>query len=130
MLNLIAELYAAEARTKGLDPVARHSLRERYSRPILDRIEQQVLAHRHSITPQSLLGKAFHYAASQWHKLIRYLDDGRYPIDNNAAENANRPFVIGRKNWLFADTVKGAKASANLYSLIESAKTNGIEPYH
>ena len=63
------------------------------------------------------------------HKLIRYLDDGRLKIDNNAAENAIRPFVIGRKNWLFSDSVKGVNASANLYSLIETAKANGLEPY-
>jgi hypothetical protein len=129
MLGLIAALYAVETRAKGLDPTACHGLRERHSRPVIERIEQQILAHRDSVTPQSLLGKAFHYTASQWRKLIRYLDDGRYPIDNNAAENAIRPFVIGRKNWLFADTVKGAQASANLYSLIETAKANGIEPY-
>ena len=61
--------------------------------------------------------------------MIRYLEDGRYPIDNNAAENAIRPFVVGRKNWLFSASPSGATASANLYSLIETAKVNGIEPY-
>ena len=58
-----------------------------------------------------------------------YLDDGRLKIDNNGAENAIRPFVVGRKNWLFSASVKGVKASANLYSLIETAKANGLEPY-
>jgi len=61
--------------------------------------------------------------------LTRYLDDGRLEIDNNGAENAIRPFVLGRKNWLFSASVKGVKASANLYSLIETAKANGLEPY-
>ncbi|MCF6319979.1 MAG: transposase [Proteobacteria bacterium] len=65
---------------------------------------------------------------NQWHKLIRYIDDGNYPIDNNAAENALRPFVVGRKNWLFANTPTGAHASANLYSIIETAKAHGINP--
>ena len=74
-------------------------------------------------------GKALNYLHNEWDKLIRYLDDGRLEIDNNAAENAIRPFVLGRKNWLFSASVKGVKASANLYSLIESAKANGIEPY-
>lgn len=60
---------------------------------------------------------------------MRFVQDGRFPIDNNACENAIRPFVVGRRNWLFADTVGGATASANLYSLIETAKANGIEPY-
>jgi len=69
------------------------------------------------------------YAHKQWRKLIVYVEDGRVRIDNNLTENAIRPFVIGRKNFLFCDTVAGANVSANLYSLIETAKANGIEPY-
>ncbi len=130
MLARIGELYAVEAQARELDPAARQALRQQHSRAILDHIEQQLLAQREDVAPQSQLGKAYYYLASQWPKLVRYLDDGRYPIDNNAAENAIRPFVIGRKNWLFSDTVKGAEASANLYSLIETAKANGLEPYH
>lgn len=79
--------------------------------------------------PQSSLGKALGYLHRQWERLSLYIDDGHYPIDNNRAENAIRPFVVGRKNWLFANSQAGAKASANLYSLIESAKLNGLEPY-
>lgn len=75
------------------------------------------------------MGKALAYLHNQWPRLVRYLGSGDYPIDNNRAENAIRPFVIGRKNWLFSASVKGAKASANLYSLIETAKANGLEPY-
>ena len=66
---------------------------------------------------------------NEWPKLVRYLEDGLLEIDNNLAENAIRPFVIGRKNWLFSDSVHGVKASANLYSLVETAKANGLEPY-
>jgi transposase len=69
------------------------------------------------------------YEGLRWPKLIRYLEDARLEIDNNRVENAIRPFVVGRKNWLFSDSVKGVKASANLYSLIETAKANGLEPY-
>jgi transposase len=76
-----------------------------------------------------MTGKALTYLHNQWPKLIRYLDDGRLYIDNNRVENAIRPFVIGRRNWLFSDTVRGAQSSANLYSLIETAKANGLEPY-
>ena len=79
--------------------------------------------------PGSLLGKALHYLTAQWPKLVRYVDDGRYPIDNNACENAIRPFVVGRRNWLFADTVAGANASANLYSQLQTCKANGIDGY-
>jgi transposase len=69
------------------------------------------------------------YLGNQWGKLTIYLTDGRIPIDNNPAENAIRPFVIGRKAWLFADTVAGAEASANLYSLVETAKACGLNPF-
>ena len=74
------------------------------------------------------MGKALKYLSRQWLKLIVYIEDGHYPIDNNIAENAIRPFVIGRKNWLFANSQSGAKASANLYSIIETAKAHGINP--
>lgn len=81
-----------------------------------------------TVPPQSLTGKAMGYLDRQWPKLIRMLEDGRIPLDTNLVENAIRPFVVGRKGWLYADMFAGAKASANLYSLIETAKTNGIEP--
>ena len=70
-----------------------------------------------------------YYLDHQWSRLVAYLQDGNYPMDNNEAENAIRPFVVGRKNWLFSNSVAGAKASANLYSLIETAKANNLEPY-
>lgn len=69
------------------------------------------------------------YLAGGWSRLVRYVERGHLPIDNNLAENAIRPFVIGRKNWLFSDTPKGATASAQIYRLIETAKANGQEPY-
>ena len=79
--------------------------------------------------PKTSLGKALHYLEAQWPRLARYVDDGHFPIDNNAAENAIRPFVVGRKNWLFSQSIRGVQASANLYSLIETAKANGIDPF-
>ena len=84
--------------------------------------------HLPVVPPRSALGKAMNYAHKQWPKLIVYTEDGRLRMDNNLVENAIRPFVIGRKNFLFCNSVNGAKSSANLYSLIETAKTNGIEP--
>ena len=75
------------------------------------------------------LGKALAYLHHEWDKLIVYLGDGRLEIDNNRTENAIRPFTLGRKNWLFSASVRGVKASANLYSLIETAKACGLEPY-
>jgi transposase len=81
------------------------------------------------VLPQSLLGKAVHYTLGQWPKLRVFLTHAAVPLDNNRCENAIRPFVIGRKGWMFSDTVPGAVASANLYSLVETAKANGIEPH-
>ncbi|MCF8056584.1 MAG: transposase, partial [Desulfocapsa sp.] len=75
------------------------------------------------------LGKAVNYCLNQWSRLGNYIDDGNAGIDNNVAENAIRPFVVGRKNWLFSGTPDGAKASALLFSLIETAKANNLEPY-
>ncbi len=81
------------------------------------------------VPPKTLLGKAIQYNLNQWDKLTVYLTDGRINIDNNRAERAIKPFVIGRKNWLFANTGKGARSSAILYSVIETAKANGLIPY-
>ena len=128
-VSAIGELYAIEATARELAPETRQRLRDQHSRPVLARIQTLLQTHLHAVLPASLLGKALHYLAEQWPKLVRFLDDGRYPIDNNACENAIRPFVIGRRNWLFADTPGGARASANLYSLIETAKANAVEPY-
>jgi transposase len=125
----IGELYVVESRGRDLDPPARRKLREEYSRPVLQRIEALLLRHLHAVVPGSLLGKALHYLSAQWPKLIRYVQNGAWPVDNNLCENAIRPFVIGRRNWLFADTVAGAHASANLYSLVETCKAHSIDPY-
>ncbi len=128
-ISAIGELYAVEARVRDLDAAARQKQREAHSRPVLKRIEAMLLKHLHTVVPASLLGKALHYLSAQWPKLVRYVENGAWPIDNNLCENAIRPFVVGRRNWLFADTVAGANASANLYSLIETCKANGIDPY-
>ena len=81
------------------------------------------------VPPKSKTGEALRYLNNQWKYLIRYIDDGKIEIDNNLVENAIRPFVVGRKNWLFSETPEGARSSANLYTLVETAKNNGIEPY-
>jgi transposase len=83
----------------------------------------------HSTLPKGLLGTALGYINKNWEKLIGYTEDGDVNIDNNLAENAIRPFVISRKNWLFSATPRGAHASAAIYSLIETAKANSLEPY-
>ncbi len=79
--------------------------------------------------PCCRMGKAVLYALKQWPRLIRYVENGRLSADNNMVENAIRPFCLGRKNWLFSGNPKGAAASATLYSIIETAKACGHEPY-
>jgi len=77
--------------------------------------------------PKSLLGQAIAYSLSPWDKLTAFLQDGRLELNNNRSERSIKPFVIGRKNWLFANTPRGAKASATIYSVIETAKENGLQ---
>ena len=128
VLAHIQGLYRIEQEAKDKPADERQALRLERAGPILQRLRQWIDDHKPRIVPKSMLGKAVHYLDHQWCHLVRYLEDGEYPIDNNSAENAIRPFVIGRKNWLFSATPRGADASANLYSLIETAKANGIEP--
>lgn len=106
-----------------------YQLRQEKCKPLVDTFHSWLLEHMPRVPPQSLLGKAISYALGQWKRLERYLEDGRLRMDNNLAENAIRPFVVGRKNWLFSGNVEGARASAAIYTLIENAKANGLEPY-
>ena len=128
-IELIGKLYAAESRARKMTPQQRARLRMKYSRAVLAAIKALLDHHLERTTPNGLLGKALRYLAGQWPKLCRYVENAAWPIDNNLCENAIRPFVIGRKSWLFADTVGGAKASANLYSLIETCKAGNIDVY-
>ncbi|WP_122853313.1 IS66 family transposase [Pseudomonas viridiflava] len=128
-LNLINKLYGIERDLKEVGDEHRHESRQQNSLPVLEQLHAWLEKTQPQVTAQNALGKAISYLASNWIKLVRYTEAGYLPIDNNAAERAIRPFVIGRKNWLFSDTPKGAMASAQLYSLVETAKANGQEPY-
>ncbi|MBF0181975.1 MAG: IS66 family transposase [Magnetococcales bacterium] len=128
-VDKIAKLYAIEKRIRGQTPQQRFEVRQQEVPPIFEEIREWMDDLSPMVLPSSLTGKALAYMHGQWGRLVRYIEDGRLEIDNNGAENAIRPFVVGRKNWLFSDTVRGAKASANLYSLIETAKANGLEPF-
>jgi transposase len=128
-LNLINQLYAIERDLKEVGDEYRHESRQHNSLPVLAQLHAWLEKTQPQVTAKNALGKAISYLASNWIKLVRYTEAGYLPIDNNAAERAIRPFVIGRKNWLFSDTPKGATASAQLYSLVETAKANGQEPY-
>lgn len=127
-LHYIQALYQIERAVKTATSEERYLARQEKAKPLLETIRTWLDRVLLTVPPESLIGKALIYLYNQWPKLIRYLDDGRLSIDNNAVENAIRPFAMGRKAWLFSDTVAGANASANLYGLIETAKANSHEP--
>lgn len=128
-LDWIRKLYEIERDARGLSARERQEIREARSQPILDAIKEWLPKAKAQVPPKSLTGVALGYVSGHWKHLTRFMEDGRLEIDNNLVENAIRPFALGRRNWLFSDTVQGAEAGANLYSLIETAKANGIEPY-
>ncbi len=130
-LKYIKDLYRLEKRAKAQNLSVEEllDLRQSEAKPILDNMHTWLVKKSTHVVPKSLLGKAVTYTLNQWDRLKAYID---YPIatpDNNLAENAIRPFCVGRKNWLFAGTPAGAEASATIYSLVESAKANKLEPY-
>ena len=125
----INKLYEIERGYGDATAEERHALRTEKLSPKLLKLREWIDASKDRVPPESLTGKAISYLDSQWPKLMRVLDDGRIPLDTNAVERAIRPFVIGRRNWMFADTPSGATASARLYSLVETAKANGLEPW-
>ena len=128
-MDQINRLFAIERELKGLSPEERLKARNLRSRPVVEQFRKWLDDVMPSILPKSLLGVAVKYALNQWEKLVRFLEDGRIEISNNRAERSIKPFVIGRKNWLFANTPKGAHASAIIYSIVETAKENGLDPY-
>ena len=130
-IEFIKELYRIEryARNHELSYEELYKIRQEQSAPILKEFKKWLDKKSVEAPSQSLLGKAIFYARNQWQYLERYIDQGYLKPDNNAAENAIRPFVLGRKNWLFSATTEGAHASAAMYSLVETAKANQIEPY-
>lgn len=129
VLTLIQKLYAVEAEIKDKSPPDKFAVRQVRSQPILNTLRQWLEKNQSSVVGNSKLIEAIHYLANQWSKLIVYMRDGRLNIDNNRAERAIKPFVIGRKAWLFSQTAKGATASAILYSIVETAKANGLVPF-
>jgi transposase len=130
-LDYIGNLYQIEkeAQRRELDAIQIYQLRQQKAKPLLDKFKVWLETNQPLTPPKGLLGQAISYTLANWEKLIIYLEDGRLRPDNNLVENAIRPFVVGRKNWLFAGSPDGAKASATFFTLIETAKANGLEPY-
>ena len=128
-LQRIDRLFAIERSLKNCTPEERLKERNVKSRPLVEDLRKWLEDIESAVLPKSLFGLAVKYGLQQWPKLMRFLEDGRIEISNNRAERSIKPFVIGRKNWLFANTPKGARASAVIYSLVETAKENKLAPY-
>jgi transposase len=123
------KLFEIERDLHDVTPEERFAAREQRSRPVLEKFRVWLDALEGKVLPKSALGEAITYCRNQWPKLLGFLQDGRLELDNNRSERAIKPFVIGRKNWLFANTPRGAKSSAIIYSIVETAKENGLVPF-
>ena len=122
-------LFQLEQSLMDLTPEERYTKRLELEKPVLDALLAWANEASAKTAPKSALGKALHYLREQWPYLVRYLEDGRLELSNNRAERSIKPFVMGRKNWLFSNTPAGAQSSAVIYSLIETAKENDLDPY-
>lgn len=122
-----SKLFEMERQLQTLSPEKRYKKRLELEKPVLDALLGWL--ETRNAAPKSALGKALHYLKDQWPYLTNYLKDGRLELSNNRAERSIKPFVISRKNFLFANTPRGAQSSAVVFSLIETAKENGLDPY-
>ena len=129
-LNMIAQLYKIESECdqQNFSPHQRKLWRQQHSKPILDQFRCWLEDRLHASPVRGHLGKAITYGVNQWEKLIVFLQDGRLRLDNNVDEQRVRPWAQGRRNWLFSDTPAGATANTNLFSLLQTAMLNGLEP--
>ncbi len=118
-----------ELRDKNIDNGIFLSERKARAGPVLEKFKAWLLKRKDEVPESTLLGKAIYYSLAQWDKMVAYLESPYLTPDNNACENAIRPFVIGRKNWLFCQSVDGAKSSCGIFTLIETAKQNGLIPF-
>lgn len=129
-LQFCNQLFAIERQLKELEPEERHQKRLEKSKPLLDAFLSWLKIQEQKVLPKSGLGKAIAYCLNQWDKLVAFLEDGRLEIDNNRSERSIKPVVIGRKAWLFSNSPQGAQASAVIYSIVETAIANGLNPYY
>lgn len=129
VVNLIRELYRVEHVARELTTEERQRIRQRQAKPVADKLHQWMLAERQQVPDGTSIATALDYSLKRWAALTRYLEDGAIPIDNNRVENLIRPWALGRKNWLFAGSLRSGQRAATIMSLIQSAKLNGHEPY-
>jgi transposase len=129
-LARIAALYAIEDEICGKRAELRREVRQSRARPLIDELHKWMEKAVRQLSPKSETTGAIRYSLSRWRALTRYIDDGRLEIDNNSAERALRVVALGRKNYLFAGSDSGGERAAAIYSLIGSAKLNGLDPEH
>jgi transposase len=127
-LERIAALFAIEAEIRGQQPESRLAIREKKSAPLLAELKAFLTAALAAISGKSTLANAIRCALSRWEALCRFTSDGRLEMENNAAERAIRPLVLGRKNYLFAGSDAGGRRAAIMYTIIETAKMTGLDP--
>lgn len=129
-LDMINDLFRIEREMpQGVTDFEKKKIRQEKSKLIVESLKKWLDETTGTVPPKTLTGKAISYALERWPRLLPFLDDPILRLDTNPVENAIRPFVMGRKAWLFADTEKGARASASLYSLVVTAKANGHDPF-
>ncbi len=131
MLRSIAKLFELESKAAAekLEPDALLALRRNKAPPLFEEIGAQAKEWKGTTSDAGALAKALTYLENQWPTLVRFLEDGRVPIHNNSCENAIRPVAVGRKNWLFAGSLRGGQAAATVYSLIESCRRVDVDPF-
>ena len=128
-LKFFGKLYEVEREVKDLNPDDRKAIRQQQSRPIADALRQWLTHQRQKVPDGSATARAIDYSLKRWAALVRFIDDGDLPIDNNWVENQIRPIAIGRNNWLFAGSLRAGKRAAAVMSLVHSARLNGLDPY-
>jgi len=128
-LQLFGALYEVERQVQELAPEQRQQVRQQQARPAADLLHQWLLTQRQRVPEGSATAKAIDYSLRRWDALTRYLDDGAIPIDNNWVENQIRPIALGRKNWLFAGSLRAGQRAAAVMSLMHSARLNGHDVY-
>jgi transposase len=129
VMEIYKKIYDYEEQLANARPEQKTEARGKYQRPLFIQIKELSQKHRNTVSNKSKLGIALSYFENEYEYLTRYLDDGHIGPDNGMVERTIRKFAIGRNNWLFADTPEGAEASALLYSLVITAKVNGVNPY-
>ena len=128
-LQYIAAIYEIEREVRDLEPDERRRIRQEKGAPLMDALHAWMIAQRELVFEGLVITKALDYSLNRWAALSRYLNDGTLPIDNNHIEQQIRPWALGRKNWLFAGSLRSGKRAAAVMSLIQSAKLNGHDPY-